>query len=80
MKKKVEKNTWYPGIDLTADTIATATICCRIDICLPRIEFLGMNTCKVNMAQPIGLSHTLLPRPKKNNSRYNLFRLHTNEK
>jgi len=39
--KKMEKNTSYPGVDLIADIIATATICCRIDICPPRIEFIG---------------------------------------
>lgn len=50
---------------LTADTIATVVKCWIRETRSPRTEFVGIWSCKVNIAQPSGLNQVLLLRPGK---------------
>lgn len=60
---KLEGHTSYPGIDLTASTTAMDTRCWIKGILWPRLECRGMEICRVDRAQPTGLSQTFPPRP-----------------
>ena len=55
--------TWYPGRVHTASTTARAARCCRKGILWPSLEPRATFTCRVNMAQPGGLSQAFPPRP-----------------
>lgn len=60
---KLKWDTSYPGIDLTDSTIAKDTRCWIKGILWPKLECRGTVICKVDSAQPMGLSQTFPPRP-----------------